>query len=117
MILLNRSSEARAVLAMLPPHDWSRQTYEAILAARSGDRAGAEALITKIRAANGDAESYQYGEIYAQLRDLDRAFAAFDKAVEVRDPGLINFKREPLLDPIRRDPRFAVLLTRLKFPA
>ena len=117
LILLNRVGEARAVLAKLPPDDPFRQINEAILAGRSGDRAGAETLIAKIRATSGDADSYQYGQIYTQLGDADRAFAAFDKAVEVRDPGLTRFKRDPFLDAIRRDPRFAALLTRLKFPA
>jgi TolB-like protein/Flp pilus assembly protein TadD len=112
LILLDRRGEARAMLAKTPPDEAVRQTDEAILAARGSDRPGAEALIAKIRAAFGDAASYQYGQIYTQLGDADRAFAAFDKAVEVRDPGMLNFKR----DPIRRDPRFAALLTRLKFP-
>jgi TolB-like protein len=116
MILLNRVGEARAVLAKMPLDDVFRQTDEAILAARGGDRAGVDTLITKMRAVDGDLDSYQYGMIYTQLGDADRAFAAFDKAVEVRDPGLLNFKRDPFLDPIRRDPRYAALLTRLKFP-
>jgi TolB-like protein len=116
LILLNRRDEARAVLAKIPPNDVFRQTDEAILAARGGDRAGAEAILAKLRAVDGDAASYQYGQIYTQLGDADRAFAAFDKAVEVRDPGLLTFKRDPFLDPIRRDPRYAALLTRLKFP-
>ena len=116
LLLLNRPGEARAMLSKMPPDDPFRQTDEAILAARGGDRAGAEALIAKIRAALGDAASYQYGQIYTQLGDANRAFVAFDKAVEVRDPGLVSFKRDPFLDPIRRDPRFAALLTRLKFP-
>ena len=117
LLLLNRPGEAQAVLAKVPPDDVFRQTDEAILAARGGDRAGAEALIAKIRNAYADSASYQYGQIYAQIGDADRAFAAFDKAVEVGDPGLLIFKRDPVLDPIRRDPRFAGLLTRLKFPA
>jgi TolB-like protein len=116
LILLNRPDEARAMLAKMPPDDVFRQTDEAILAARGGDRAGVDTLINKMRAVSGDNASYQYGQIYTQLGDADRAFAAFDKAVEVRDPGMLNFKRDPFLDPIRRDPRYAALLTRLKFP-
>lgn len=53
---------------------------------------------------------------YVQLGDVDDAFASLDKAVEVRDPGLKFLKRDPFLDPIRHDPRYAALLERLKFP-
>ena len=79
-------------------------------------RSGAEMIIAKIRAAFGDSASYQNGQIYSQIGDLDHAFAAFNKAVEVRDPGLVNLKRDQFLDPIRRDLRYVALLTRLKFP-
>ena len=116
LILLRRPGEARAVLVKLPPDDAYRQTDEAILAARSGDRAGAEAIIAKIRAVKGDSDSYRFGQIYTQLGDVDRAFAALQKAVEVRDPSLDHLKRDPFLDPIRRDPRYAALLKWLKFP-
>ena len=117
MMLLNRPGDAPAMLVKTPSDSPIRQTDEAILAARRGDRARAEALTAKIRATFGDPASYQYGQIYTQLGDANRAFAAFDKAVEARDPGLLQFKRDPFLDPIRRDPRYAALLTRLKFPA
>ena len=117
LILLGRPGDARAVLAKMPVDNAYAQTGEAILAARGGNRAGAEAGIAKIRAVLGDTDSYQYGQIFTQLDDADRAFAAFDKAVKVRDPGLLQFKRDPFLDPIRHDPRYAALLTRLKFPA
>ena len=117
LILLGRPGDARALLAKMPVDNAYAQTGEAILAARGGNRAGAEAGIAKIRAVLGDTDSYQYGQIFTQLDDADRAFAAFDKAVKVRDPGLLQFKRDPFLDPIRHDPRYAALLTRLKFPA
>ena len=116
LILLDRPKEARAVLAKVPADDVFRQIDEAILAARGGDLADAEAIIAKIRTVKGDSSSYQYGQIYTQLGDANRAFAAFDKAIEVRDPGLGFFKTDPFLDPIRRDPRYAALLKRLNFP-
>jgi hypothetical protein len=104
------------VLAKVPPDDVFRQTNDAILAARARDRFRAEANIAKIRGVMADQASYQYGQVYAQLNDAARAFASFDKALEVRDPGLAWFQRDPFLDPIRRDPRYAALLRRLKFP-
>ena len=116
LILLDRPSEAQAALTKMPPDDVFRQTDEAILAARGGDRAGAEAGIAKIRGAYADQASYQYCQIYTQLGDADRAFLAVGKAVEAPDPGLLYLKRDPFLDPIRRDPRYATLLKRLKFP-
>ncbi|MEO6433786.1 MAG: tetratricopeptide repeat protein, partial [Sphingomicrobium sp.] len=116
LILLNRPGEAQEVLAKILPDDTFRRTNDAILDARGGDRAGAEAIITRMRAEQGDFASYQYAQIYAQLGDAGRAFAALDKAVEVRDPGLQWLKRDPFLDPIRRDPRYASLLKRLNFP-
>lgn len=116
LILLDRPGDARAVLAKIPSHDDFVQTYFAIISARAGDRAGAAASLAKIRAAMGDSASYQYAQIYVQLGDVDDAFASLDKAVEVRDPGLKFLKRDPFLDPIRRDPRYAALLERLRFP-
>ena len=114
--LLNRSQDARAALAGVPAENPYRQTAEALIAARGGDRAGAYAQIAQIRGTMANQASVQYAEIYAQLGELDNAFASLDKAVEVRDPGLQVLKRDPFLDPIRRDRRYAALLTRLKFP-
>ena len=115
LILLNRFGEAQAELAMIPPGDLGRQTNEAILLARGGDRAGAEAIIAKIRASKGDAASYRYAEIYAQLGDSDRALAALNKSVELQQYHLLFLNRDPFFDPVRRDPRFDALLKRLNF--
>ena len=116
LILLNRPDEARAVLAKLPTDDVLGQTEEAIIAARRGDHTGAQTWMAKIRTAYGDADSYQYAQINAQLGNIDGAFAALNKGVEALDPGLYLLKRDPFLDPIRKDPRYLALLTRLDFP-
>ena len=116
LILLNRPDEARAVLAKLPTDDYFGQTDEAIIAARRGDHTGAETWMAKIRTASGDSSSYQYAQINAQLGNTDGAFAALNKGVEALDPGMIGLKRDPFLDPIRKDPRYLALLTRLDFP-
>ena len=89
---------------------------EAILAARSRDRAGAERIVERIRSVFGAAASYRYAEVYAHTGDADRAFAELNNAVRAKDPGLQKLKRDPFLDGIVRDPRFAALLQRLKFP-
>lgn len=114
--LLNRIDDARAALAALPPENLYRQTIDAIIAARRGDRAAAYAQVAKIRSKEANEAGLQYAQIYSQLGDLDSAFGALDKAVESRDPGLQLLKRDPFLDPIRPDLRYAALLRKLKFP-
>jgi tetratricopeptide (TPR) repeat protein len=113
---LGKFAGAQAEYRKLPADDFFRIASEAILAARTRDRAGAVTRIARLQQSDGDSASYQFGQIHAQLGETDRAFAALDKAVEVKDPGLIQLKKDPVLDPIRRDPRFAALLKRLKFP-
>ena len=103
-------------MAKLPTDDVIMQTDEAIIAARRGDHTGAETWMTKMRTTFGDTASYQYAQINAQLGNIDGAFAALNKGVEALDPGLTYLKRDPFLDPIRKDPRYAALLTRLDFP-
>jgi TolB-like protein len=115
LILLNRPAEARAVLAKLAPNDPLRQTDEAMIAARAGDRVGSATIMSKISAALGVSASYQYSQISAQLGAINEAFASLDKAVGARDTGLEYLKRDPFLDPIRGDHRYAALLQRLNF--
>ncbi|MEO7750975.1 MAG: TIR domain-containing protein, partial [Sphingomicrobium sp.] len=93
-----------------------RASRLAILAARTGDRSGAMKLLAEMKRAYGAGTSYQHAEIHAQLGDLENAFAELDAAVRWGDGGLVYLKFDPFLDPIRRDPRYAALLTRLKFP-
>ena len=116
LLLMNRFAEARAELEKLPADYPLRLVGEALVAARSRDRPGAERMIAHLRELFGDTASYQYADIYAQAGDADRAFAELDNAVRVKDAGLQSLKSDPFLDPIARDPRFAALLKRLNFP-
>jgi TolB-like protein len=60
--------------------------------------------------------SYQVAQLHAWRREPDRAFEWLDRALEQHDPGLTYLKYDPLLGPLRADPRFAALLQRLKLP-
>ncbi|MDL2335997.1 MAG: hypothetical protein QFC55_08205, partial [Chloroflexota bacterium] len=53
---------------------------------------------------------------FAALGEPDRAFAALDEAVRVRDQLVADLLVDPLMAPIRGDPRFDALLARLRFP-
>ena len=93
-----------------------RRTYEAVLAARSGNRAAATALAARIRTDAGESASYQLAQIYAQLGETDQALAALQRAWAIRDPGLLISRVDPILDPIRSDPRFKAILAEINFP-
>ena len=60
--------------------------------------------------------AYQYVTIYAQWGDRTKALEWLDTAMRLRDAGLEFMKTDPLLDPLRREPRFQAVLRELKFP-
>ena len=117
LLLLGRGGEAEAAYALAAPEYWRRLTGEAIIRIRSGDAAGAQQKIDALRASYGDAASTQFGEIYAQMGDKERAFAALDRAYQIKDAGLLALKVDPFLDPLRSDPRFTAMLRKMNFPA
>ena len=92
-------------------------TGEAILFWRQGNRSASDRSLARAEQVFADQGSYQYAEIYAQRDDKERAFASLDRAWRIRDPGLTNVKVDPLLDPVRSDPRFAALERKLNFPS
>ena len=57
-----------------------------------------------------------FASVYAALDDYDRAFAWLERAHAERDFLLVMPRVEPLFDPLRHDPRFAVLLQRMALP-
>jgi serine/threonine-protein kinase len=82
-----------------------------------GRHADAEAELAKMRAALGDAASYQYAEIYAQWGRTGKALDSLETALQVRDTGLTLLKTDPLMDPLRKEPRFQAIERALKFPS
>ncbi len=64
----------------------------------------------------GDAAAYQYAQIYAQWADAATAMEWLNTAVRLRTPWLEFVKTDPLLDPLRKEPRFQSIERALKFP-
>jgi len=54
-------------------------------------------------------------EIYAQWGDTPKALEWLEKALQLRDPGLVDLKADPLMDPLRKEPRFVAGEVALKF--
>jgi len=116
LFMLGDFSEARRQADLLPADDMRRLTVNAFLAARRGDSAAANQFRQAAVRRYADAAHYQYAQIYAQLGEKDRAFAELGQAWAQRDAGLASLNVDPLLDPLRGDPRFAAIVKKLNFP-
>jgi tetratricopeptide (TPR) repeat protein len=81
-----------------------------------GRHADAEAVLSKYKAAQGDASAYQYATIHAQWGNRAKALEWLETALRLRDPGLEYLKTDPLMDPLRKEPRFQAVMRELKFP-
>jgi serine/threonine protein kinase len=57
--------------------------------------------------------NFRVAEDYARLGDKDRAFHALELAIQERDHTMTQLKVNPILDPLRKDPRFDGLLSRM----
>jgi len=87
--------------------------------ARAGHREEALALVRELTPLAKDHRGYpQFGLIwaYAGLGDRDRAFAALERAYAERFGRLVWLSTDPLLEPLRSDPRFEELARRVGVP-
>jgi TolB-like protein/Tfp pilus assembly protein PilF len=88
--------------------------------ARAGNRQKALQLVDRVRTSGpeeGKVQSFHMIWMYAGLGDKDEAFAWLEKAYEERRQRLTWLNVDPLLDPLRSDPRFADLVRRVGLPS
>jgi TolB-like protein len=100
------------------PDLWQSQRCLAVTYDKLGRHADAEAVLAKMKAAGDvDVWAYQYATIYAQWGNRAKALEWLDTALRLRDPGLELLKTDPLLDPLRKEPRFQAVMRELKLPS
>jgi uncharacterized protein HemY len=58
---------------------------------------------------------YVFAEYYIRLGETDSAFQAIEKSYEEHGDAPLEIRVEPLLDPVRLDPRFQQFLRRSGF--
>jgi len=98
------------------PDYWRSQQCLAVSYDKLGRHADADAELAKLKAAFGDAAAYQFATIDAQRGNRAKALEWLATALRLRDPGLIYVKTDPLMDPLRKEPRFQAIERELKFP-
>ena len=113
--LMGNDEEARASCQVEPP-DTEILVCQALVYHRMARLREAQAALQQLKTEHQDAGPYQYAEIYAQWGDTPAALSWLEKALQLRDTGLISLRVDPLLDPLRAEPRFQAAMRELKFP-
>jgi len=67
--------------------------------------------------ANSSGSEFQVAETYAYFGDIDQAFVWLGHARDQHDPGVIVVRRDPMLRPLERDPRYATYLASIGLKA
>src|SRR6185312_11516879 len=80
--------------------------------AASGDTAHAKSLLEKIRESPKQ-NPLMLAYIYIALKNYDEALTMLESAYKLRHIQLYWIKVDPLLDPVRNEPRFKALLAKM----
>ena len=88
--------------------------------ARAGQRQEALKVVAELEQMDREVERAvaPFGLIwaYAGIGDRDRAFASLERSYEMRADRMVWLNVDPLLDPLRSDPRFTDLVRRMGLP-
>jgi serine/threonine-protein kinase len=89
------------------------------LEASSGNESAARRILQELIRARSHRVVSAWGiaALHASLGDVDEAFRWLDVAVEERATGLVLLRAHPRLDPIRKDPRYQVLVRKVGLAA
>jgi len=90
----------------------------ALAYAKMGEREKALAIVARWKEAEGRKYvlNYLIAQAYAALGDKDAAFAELERAYQNHDWFFQRIKVDPMMDPLRDDPRFDAMVKRLNFP-
>jgi TolB-like protein/Flp pilus assembly protein TadD len=82
-----------------------------------GQRSESDAALARLKLSSSDRWPFGITQAYAFRHDVDRTFEWLEKSYQMRDPDLmINLRGDPLLAPLRADPRYSALLRKMNLP-
>jgi TolB-like protein len=82
----------------------------------NGDKQAAMPYFDQLKALSGQMTiPYVMTRAYATLGDMDNALLNLEEAYSMRDIEVVNLWFDGALDPLRKDPRFQEILTRLEY--
>jgi tetratricopeptide (TPR) repeat protein len=115
-LMLGNAERARETCAVKPEH-WVNQFSLALAEDRLGRHEDAKTALASLKAMQGDRAAYFYAAIYAQWANTGEALNWLEMAMRLRNPGLKFLKTDPLMDPLRKEPRFQAIERELNFPS
>ncbi|HEY0179490.1 MAG TPA: tetratricopeptide repeat protein [Dokdonella sp.] len=114
--IVRGDAAAALAAARKEPGHW-RDIALALAAQIGPDRAAATASLERLVATQADAAALQIAEVYALRRDADRTFEWLHRALDDRDPGVVQLLYDPFLLRYRDDARFAAFCAQAGLPA
>lgn len=81
-----------------------------------GQTAAAQEALDALATRFADTEAYQIAAVHAWRSERDAAFEWLERAYRQHDSRLIKVKYDPLLRPLRGDPRYQTLLKKMNLP-
>jgi TolB-like protein/Tfp pilus assembly protein PilF len=115
LLAKGQPGEAMKAAVLVPPGDYTRPFLESVATAAT-DRAASDHNCAILVEKFGDVAQYQIAAAHAWRREPDLAFTAIARAWNLLDPGLLQFKTDPLLASLRADPRYGEWLRKIGFP-
>ena len=116
MALLMQGKNQEALKAFeVETHKWSKLAGVAIAQNRLGNLAAAKAAMLRLTSDTDTVSLYQQGQVYAQWGDAQNGVLALEQAYQQRDAGMMTARVDPVLDPLREQPRFIDLLKSMGF--
>lgn len=111
---LGKFREARAEY-LAEPLDVLRLPALAIVERKLGKELAARDAMKKLVTDRGEGASYQQAQIFSQWGQTGEALDKLEHAAKIGDTGITNARNDPMLDPLRGEPRFIRLLKQLGF--
>ena len=96
--------------------EWEKLSGEVLAYHAVGRREESDEALKRLIATHQNDAAYQVAEVYAYRGEIDKAFAWLDRSYRQRDPGTPEFKTDPLMKSLRKDPRYTALLKKMRLP-
>lgn len=107
-------ARAESLLATPGRDDPTRPLVRAVLYARTSRKRAARVILDSLAATRGASVAEQAAG-WAAVGEKERALDLIDRAVAQHDAFVVDFKVDPLLDPLRSESRFQAVMRKLNF--